>query len=444
MVSYRRERLNDLLKSTIAEILQRDTKDPRIGFTTVTHVKVSRDLRNAKIYFSNLGNADENKLAFEALQHAKSFIQYEAGHKLQLKFTPKLEFFLDNNLEYSFQLEKIFNKISANKKKNDSYVEIASVISSYERIFISTHKNPEGDAIGSALALLCELEKKEHKVRFSLDDEIPHPLDLLPYASRAEINISPEDDELVIIVDCPNLARISSPFASLERRKAVINIDHHLENDYFAQYNSVDSEACATGELVYFLLQEMTETLETDTAILLYTAILTDTGSFRFANTNKNAFFISNELMEIGLNPHHVAQIVYENFSISKLKLLGHTLSTMEISDDGKVSWITITQNDLSKYQCKNNSAEGFVNYPRYIEGVIVSVFFHETEPNVVKISLRSKGNANVAEFAKKWGGGGHKNAAACLLEGDIKTVSRKILDSLIPLMSKTGLNNDR
>lgn len=329
------------------------------------------------------------------------------------------------------------------KDRNNTYGEIAEKIRQYQRIFITTHRNPEGDAIGSSLALYHVFSQQGKNIRFSLDDDVPHPLDLLPLAEKAEKNIYPDDDELVIVVDCPNLQRINSPFASMNRRHGVINLDHHLENSYFGELNYVDSEACATGELIYFLLQEFGDTFDNETSTFLYMAILTDTGSFRFANTNYNAFMISYQLVRQGLNPHSVSQLVYENYSLSKMKLLGYALSHLNISDDGKIGWISVTQDVLKKFNSRSNDMEGFVNYPRFIEGVIVSIFFYEIGQGKTKVSLRSKGLANVAEFAKEWGGGGHKNAAACVVEGPIEAVKDEILGKLLPEMSRSGLRYD-
>ncbi|MBN2383567.1 bifunctional oligoribonuclease/PAP phosphatase NrnA [bacterium] len=329
--------------------------------------------------------------------------------------------------------------------QNNTYAEIAAEIRRFKKLFLTTHRNPEGDAIGSSLALGNALKSLGHTFRFSLDDGVPHPIDLMSGTACAEQNIEPTPDELVIVLDCPNKDRISSSFKKMDRREHVINLDHHLENSYFGQYNYVDSVACATGEIVYFLLKEMGLTIDVQTASFLYMAILTDTGAFCFANTNKNAFMISTELIGCGLDPHYVAQIVYENYSLSKMRLLGHALSSLEISDDGQIGWITITREILARFNSSKSDLEGFVNYPRYIEGVLVSVFFHEIDDKRVKVSFRSKGEANVAEFAKQWGGGGHKNAAACLIDASLSEAKALILESLLPAMQKMSLHyNDK
>jgi phosphoesterase RecJ-like protein len=237
--------------------------------------------------------------------------------------------------------------------------------------------------------------------------------------------------DTVIVLDCGDLQRVGKLEGSIAGNPAaVINIDHHITNTYFGDFQLVDTSACATAEIVYGLIREMGIPITKEIGTCIYTGILTDTGSFRFSNTNKNAFRICNEMVSIGVDPYRVAKYVYGRYSMGRLKLLNRALDSIELSYNGKLSLMTITRDMLEDTGTENEDVDGFINYARRIEDVKIAVliqecrnggaFQPEADHKKFHVSLRSDGTADVAAIAAKFGGGGHRTAAGFNIESSI------------------------
>jgi phosphoesterase RecJ-like protein len=223
--------------------------------------------------------------------------------------------------------------------------------------------------------------------------------------------------------------------AELKKFPNIINIDHHPTNTQFGQLNLIDTSACATAEIVYALIKQMGVCVTKSIAMSIYTGILTDTGSFRFANTNENAFSICKEMVEYGVDPSYVAQHVYGPYSLGRLKLLNRALDSIEISENGKLSVMTLTQEMFQKTGAQLEDTDGFLNYARNIKDIKMAALIQEKKSNGAglagkkpyHISLRSDGAVDVAAIAAEFGGGGHRSASGFCMESSLKKIKSTI-----------------
>ncbi len=304
--------------------------------------------------------------------------------------------------------------------------ELLSLITSAKSFFIATHINPEGDAIGSAAALAIALESIGKDIYLFDRDPVPEVYRFLPH-SEGFTNIIPASTfDVMIIVDCGDIERIGSK-APESRHRAVI--DHHITERPFGDIRWVTPHASATGEMIYSLLNSLGIKITRDIAVNLYTAIVTDTGFFRYANTTPDAMMTCGELIDLGVDPSEVNEAVSESFSLNKFKLLSRVLSTIQM--DGKTAWLTVTNQMYEETGTSAADTENFVNYPLIIRGIAVSVLFRQLDPDLWKISLRSKRRLDVASIAEEFGGGGHKNAAGCNVKGDLHYVRDLVINSV-------------
>ena len=306
---------------------------------------------------------------------------------------------------------------------------IARELKNNERFLVATHVNPDGDAIGSLGALALVLEGMDKQVVAYCQDEVPLFLRFLPYSDRIVREISgPDHFEVAVVLDCGELDRIGSAAEVLQHVGKIIHIDHHSSSDDFGQINLVRPECSSTAEILYEIFQAIPVSLTPEAAENIYTAILTDTGSFRFANTTPKALAIAAEMVELGVLPEKVAGEIYDSMSPERIELLSLSLNTLTLRKNGRVAAMHVSRRMLEETGTSLIDTDGFVNYPRAISTAEIAIFFREMDGNEVNVSLRSRGGLNVAEFARIHGGGGHNNAAACRLKGSLSEVKEKIL----------------
>lgn len=308
---------------------------------------------------------------------------------------------------------------------------VKQAIKKFRKFLITSHINPEGDAIGSQVAM-AYLLKKLGKVSAILNDS-PVP-NLLRFMKGTE-NILKEmphnfNYQAVIILDCPDLMRIGKVNEYLKKDSVIINIDHHISNINFGRFNWVDPEISSTGEMVYELFKAFKVKIDLDEATSLYASIMTDTGSFRYSNTSSKTHRIAAELIDIGVEPYEMHARIYETSSVQDTNLLGEALQTMKLTDDGKIAWLWVTKEMLKKTKASLEGTEGIINFARSIDGVEIAVLFRETgTEDRVKVSFRSKGKVDVNKLAAAFGGGGHPTASGCTVFGKIEDVEKKVLE---------------
>lgn len=314
---------------------------------------------------------------------------------------------------------------------NDSLIlkEIIKLINEKSSFLITSHQSPDGDAIGSQLALAKLLRGLGKNVEIINVDSPPKIYSFLPGVQDIIVsNVVNRNYEVTFIVDCGDILRTNLFEGRREQLGIIVNIDHHLSNSCFGDINWVNKEVSSTAELVLEIAKGLKSEIDLDIAENLYTAIFTDTGSFQYSNTTPKTFRIASDLLKVGVNPHKISEKVYGVNPFSKLKLLGLTLVDMEKSDDGLVSWMTIPKEYFDKTKATIEDTEGFINYPRSIDGVELAILFKETSPNYCKVSFRSGGKVNVSNLAAKFGGGGHHNAAGSVVSGKLNEVKERVL----------------
>jgi phosphoesterase RecJ-like protein len=236
----------------------------------------------------------------------------------------------------------------------------------------------------------------------------------------------------VIATDAASPERLGSVAACIEHRKLFINIDHHDTNEAFGFLNILDQRASSTAEIIYLILKSLDIKIDFNIAVNLYTAILTDTGSFRYDNTNSRAFVICEEMTHAGVVPSHVAAEVYESHPRERFELLCQALATMETHHGNKLAIIHITQDMFRQTHGSREQSEGFVEFLKEMRGLEVAMLARQIGKDRYKISMRSKSNVDVAAIANRFGGGGHKKAAGCVIEGSIDEVKKKLVEATV------------
>jgi bifunctional oligoribonuclease and PAP phosphatase NrnA len=303
---------------------------------------------------------------------------------------------------------------------------IAEIIAG-KSFLVTTHEGPDGDAVGSSLALGNYLRRLGKEVTIYFKDPVPDLYAFLPQADTVLHTIPDRNYDVCFVLDVGEFRRAGDELAGFSRIGKFINIDHHLLCEKFGAINLIDAEAAATGVLIYRIIRAAGHEVDYDIALCIYTALITDTGSFRYSNSNQEAFAVAGEMAACGVNAWFVAEKLYESQPRKRLELLALALATLTVSSRGDVASVTVT---LDMYEKTGTSAEltdGFVNYPRSIRGVEVAVFFREVKPGLYKAGFRSKGKVDVSALAAEFGGGGHHNAAGCTVAGSLEEVSQLI-----------------
>lgn len=321
-------------------------------------------------------------------------------------------------------------------KTMNNFNEITKLLEKNNSFLITSHKNIDGDAIGSELALYFILKKLNKKPIILNQDRLPRIYNFLPDSDKVHclednyINI--KNIDVGIIVDCSNFERIEETYKIFKNIKNIINIDHHNSNKKFGKLNYIDSSASSVGEILYDLIKFINlDLLDEKISTCLYTAIITDTGSFRYSNVSSKTFSVVSDLASQGIKPNLIADNIYNRNTYSGLKLLGKALLTLEVDESNYVSWLTITRDMLNNTEANDEEVEGIIDMARTLENTEVSILFRETKDNKIKVSFRSKGDFNVDKFAGKFNGGGHPNSSGCVCSGKIAEVKEKILSEL-------------
>jgi len=325
----------------------------------------------------------------------------------------------------------------SSKPQKNSVDDIARKLRNCRSVLVTSHINPDGDAIGSLVAMGLALKACGIEATMYNESPIPAVYRFLP--SVALINRKLEVQcpfDAAIVLDCGNIERVGDMASTISVMPVVINIDHHVTNTRFGSHHLIDLSACATAEIIYHLIKAMGVTIDLDMAASIYTGIITDTGSFRFSNTNHAAFAICDEMVIIGVKPYNVAQHVYGTYSLGRIKLLNLALESIEISGNGDVSMMTLTRQMLNKTGTHPEDVDGLINYARRIEDVKLAALIHEqsnghkddAEKSRYHVSLRSDGSIDVAAIAAGFGGGGHPSAAGFSIDSTLADLKIKIM----------------
>ena len=312
---------------------------------------------------------------------------------------------------------------------------ILQLIQQSQTFLVASHENPDGDAIGSTLALTNMLREMGKDVVAYNHDRAPLEYAFLPgYASVVNQPINAHVFDVAFVLDAGELKRAGSWIK--ERCRKLVNIDHHPCSEDFGDIYYVDTEACATGVMIHRILQAARHTLSLDVATCIYTAILADTGSFRYSNANPEAFRVAGEMIEIGVDPWSIASGLYESQEKERLCLLAMALPSLQISACGRYASLAVTLDMYDKSGAREEHTDRFINYPRSIRGVEVAIFFRQLDQKTFKVGFRSKGNIDVGALARAMHGGGHHNAAGATADGDLETVQKWVYDKVALLLA--------
>lgn len=324
--------------------------------------------------------------------------------------------------------------------RREAIAGIADAIRARRRFVISSHVRPDGDAIGSQLAMAFALDALGKEVAIVNRDPVPGPLRAFPGTDRIQVADRVEGQyDAAIIMECGTLERTG--VAGLDRA-FVINIDHHPGNAAYGDLNWFDAGAAACAEMVFDLIVALGVPISREIATHIYVGILTDTGSFHYSGISARTFDICRQLVEAGVDPPTVARAVFDSNTLGRLKLFGAVLSAIELEHDGRLAVMRVDQEMARAAGGTYEDTEGLINLPLTVREIRASVFFKEIGPSEYRVSLRSKGAIDVAEVAKRFGGGGHRNASGCTVEGSYAEARAQIVDAMGPAI-RAGLEQD-
>jgi phosphoesterase RecJ-like protein len=315
--------------------------------------------------------------------------------------------------------------------------QVVELIENKNTFAITTHVRPDGDGIGSSLGLCWLLRSLGKTAEVIVRDGIPAAYMQLPGADEirqvAEVN---GKYDAIFIIECSDLSR---PGIKNLENQLTVNIDHHSTSEHFGTINWIDQTASAVGEMIYNLCKAIGGRITKEIAECVYLALVTDTGSFHFPNTTERTLKVASELVKVGVKPAKVSEAVYNSYPWSRIELMSQVLATVERSTNGKVAWMRQTLKMQEKAESVDGDNNGFVNIPLAAKEVEAVCYMREVQPNTYRVSLRSKDNINVARVAEKFGGGGHKNAAGCRVEGNWDTREAEIIFALTEAVEKAN-----
>lgn len=308
--------------------------------------------------------------------------------------------------------------------------DIVILLKKGKKFLVASHKDPDGDALGSSLALSETLRLYGKEVITFNASPIPASLSRL-HGVETIVNAVDQESKFdaLVVLDCGSIERLGEMYRSLSKIRPLVNIDHHKNNCLFGDLNFVDDKSSSVGEIIYRLIKLARFSINKNIAENLFISLQSDTGSFRYENTTANAFHIAGEMMDWGVRPWTVSRSTMDLYSLTKLRLLELTLGTIELYHSGMLGLLTITKETQVKANAEDYDSEGFVDYARLITGVEIGALIKEKEDNIFKISLRSNDRVNVSDLAKYFGGGGHPRAAAFTLEGRLEDVKAEFIN---------------
>ncbi len=314
------------------------------------------------------------------------------------------------------------------------FADIQRGIADAKLIYVGSHLDPDGDSLGTQLAVASYLQSLGKNVIVCRDGNIPDKYQFLPGCDEIPLCddiTAPGPVDTALILECPNPSRLGKGQKLISPNTKVINIDHHIDNTIYGHINWVNSGASSVGEMMYEYLQFAGYKLSREEAVSLYTAILTDTGRFRYNSTSARTMEIAGELIDAGADPYAIVEQIYYRTKPSTLKLLGRVLGGMEMYHDGQLCMLSVTNKMMAECEARSTETEGIVDWTLLSDGVLVGVFVKEVDAAKSKASLRSKDVINVAAIAADFGGGGHVNAAGCVIELPLEKAKALLVEKI-------------
>jgi phosphoesterase RecJ-like protein len=456
MDPYRTNRLSQSILEVLSDLLQTAVKDPRVGFVTINRVVLNRDHSVAEIFWSLMNDdEEERKASFAGLKKARGFMQSRLGRTLGLRHAPELRFVYDDSVEKSVALDSVLDELAAKgefeseqerRKRltlDDLEVpdELIEGIRQAEKIWIVPHFNPDPDAIGSALALAEALRLMDRDVRVMTYPDPAVGVVEMPGFAQADLStdaeqiFTDEQPDTLLLVDCHRIDRCGPLEDVLDRFEKRFCIDHHLVSGRKSpEAGWVEPRSCSTCTLIYRLIQVLGQGdeecgdapfgLSLDMATNIYSGLINDTGSFRFSNTLPFTFELGQRLSAMGVDTAEVARKTFNRFRPEGMHLMQKVIAGFEYHADGRVLLLAVTRQMLAETGANVSDTEGFVNLATSVDGVQRVAFLKEIDENIWRVSLRVRGEGDVQQLAARHGGGGHKQAAGCTIEGELAEVT--------------------
>jgi phosphoesterase RecJ-like protein len=316
--------------------------------------------------------------------------------------------------------------------RKDTLKEFCSALRKHDHFLLSCHVTPEGDAIGSILAMDSLLRRLGKKTTVVCEDSFPERLSCLSskrWHEVREIKKSPAAFKALILTDCPTIERIGKVRELLTPETVIFNIDHHVSNLRFGHYNYVRPDAAACGEVVYDIFKFFNLPVTKEEAKNIYVAISTDTGSFKYSSTTVHCHRIAAELISTGIDTEKINEDLYATYSLNKINLYSRLLGRVKTMAHGRVAWVGMTLEDLKESGARAEDAEGFIDFLKYLKEVKIAFFMSETHSKQrIRVSFRAKGSYDVNTVATFFQGGGHKKAAGCILNATLSEAEKMIL----------------
>ena len=450
--SHRGERIGEEIRHIVSDLLSRELKDPALdGMISVSYVRATDDASFATIYFSSLGNNDEEVEA--GFEKAKGFIRSEISRRLNIRRAPELRFKADEAQKYGQHIDMILDKLDLPDDMAGRVIEfdeISEIINAYERYMVFTHIHMDGDTFGSAVAFADAMHEIGREAWVVVGEEPPRTLEIInpSFAINADAaskiiekwTVDEENDlpYLVIFMDFANDERLEGRESLLENAAESLCIDHHVTSNPTCMYSYIEPEAAATSEIIYRLLKSEDLPVTEKAATALYVGIVTDTGRFQYSNTTPETHQITADLLESGADFKTAYREIYQQVKAEKLFVQSAMLNTLDTFADGKAAMAFIKNETLVKLDAGDDETDGMSEVLRSIIGVEVSIFLKERPDGKVKASMRSKDWFDVAAFAAEFGGGGHVRAAGFTTDLSMNELCLLIKEKLTPAL----LNN--
>lgn len=456
MDPYRTNRLNQSILEVVSQMLQVSVKDPRVGFVTINSVELNRDHSVAKIFWSVLGDEEDRKKSFAGLKKAKGYMQSNLTRTLGLRQAPDLRFEYDDTVAKGLELDDVLDGLAdqgeflseADKKREmdledlEVPLELLEGIRKAEKIWVVPHFNPDPDAMGSALALVEALEQMDKQATVVSYVDPPVGFEDMPGFDQVVTNDEAEElyredePDTLILVDCHRIDRCGPLEDVLDRFETRWCVDHHLVSGRKAPESGwVEARSCSTCTLIYRLIDVLGEQdeveISVDMATNVYAGLINDTGSFRFDNTMPLTFELGRRLSALGVDTAAVSRQTMHRYRREGVALLQKVLESFDYHRNGQILVLRATQAMLAETGAIMPDSEGFVNIATSVDGVKFVAFMKELDDRVWRVSLRVRGEGDVQTVAAGYGGGGHKKASGCTIEGDGDEVAAELVYEL-------------
>lgn len=428
MSTRRTQRVGEAMREALGELIQRQVKDPRVGFVTITGVRVTPDLSKADVYYTVLGGEEEQAATQAGLESASAFLRTETGRRVRLKTLPVLEFHLDDAPGKGQRVDSILEDIHRTEAASpgvylppvsaDLEVVLRRAVEHIEgasSIALACHLSPDGDALGSLLALALALEARGIALQAGWDEApiaLPAQYDFLPGAHLLTGADAFRPADVAVAVDCASADRLGRLRDRMEKADSLINVDHHVSNTRFGAVNVVDEDAASSAEIVVQLLSRLGAEITKDIATCLYVGLVTDTGQFAYRSVSPRTHAVAGFLLQRGVEVDAISQRLYESYPFAFLKVVGRVLERATLERDPSLVLSHLTQKDLADASATMDDTDDVIDVLRSTRDADVTLLFKELDDGTWKGSLRSKGATDVGAVAQALGGGGHRLAA--------------------------------